>query len=601
VTEIAIVGLGPWGLSAFERLLNGLGTRVRPDATVHVVEPGGAGSGAYSVEQPDFFILNTPCGQHVMHPFPEQSCLPSFYEWVRTHGYCWVGDRCRVTTSGRPITPDDFLPRRLMGEYLEWCFKELVAHRPAGVDVVHHRQAAVDIVTMDGRERILLSGGGSLEVDFAILSTGHTENVETEADPAPWPPYPNEAYSPWAGPESAVAVSGMGLVAIDVAVALTRGRGGEFVGEDRLRYVRSGREPVIHLFSRTGEPFRAKSLGMEDPTGEYVPSICTPAAIEAARQSRQEKTGSAQLDMREDVMPLVLAEMELRYFEQSARVRRGETAARAVKAALTAAWASGTFTDELTHQGARYGSFDAASSFFNEETVDALSCKDYEARVYSAIADDLSEALVRAGASPLKAAQEVLRVLRDVMRGAVEFKGLTLASYLDFQANLRPRITRNITGPPAFRCQQLLALMDADVLKMPFGPAPRVEADKNGGFRVTSERLMEPFSQHVDVLIRGHLDDPTCDRSRSALLQNLYAKGRIRQLHYGSVNVGSVDLSGSLNPVNAQGEPQPRLFVLGALTEGVRYFTAYIPSPKSRVRAFVDAEACVEQILAGGT
>ena len=38
--------------------------------------------------------------------------------------------------------------------------------------------------------------------------------------------------------------------------------------------------------------------------------------------------------------------------------------------------------------------------------------------------------------------------------------------------------------------------------------------------------------------------------------------------------------------------------MLGALTEGVRYFTAYIPSPKSRVRAFIDAQACVEQILA---
>ena len=184
------------------------------------------------------------------------------------------------------------------------------------------------------------------------------------------------------------------------------------------------------------------------------------------------------------------------------------------------------------------------------------------------------------------------------MRGAIEFRGLTLASYLDFQANVRPNVTRSITGPPAFRCQQLLALMDADILTMPFGPSPTVTAEAGGGFLLTSERLLEPYSKRVDVLIRGHLDDPSCDRSGSALLQNLYRTGRIRQLHYGSVSVGSVDLSEDLNPINAQGQPQPRLFILGALTEGVRYFTAYIPSPKSRARAFIDAQGCVEHILA---
>jgi hypothetical protein len=30
----------------------------------------------------------------------------------------------------------------------------------------------------------------------------------------------------------------------------------------------------------------------------------------------------------------------------------------------------------------------------------------------------------------------------------------------------------------------------------------------------------------------------------------------------------------------------------------VRYFTHYVPSPKSRLRAFLDAQRCVEEILA---
>jgi hypothetical protein len=37
--------------------------------------------------------------------------------------------------------------------------------------------------------------------------------------------------------------------------------------------------------------------------------------------------------------------------------------------------------------------------------------------------------------------------------------------------------------------------------------------------------------------------------------------------------------------------------MFGVLTEGVRHFTAYIPSPRSRIRAFEDLGACVAEIL----
>jgi len=33
------------------------------------------------------------------------------------------------------------------------------------------------------------------------------------------------------------------------------------------------------------------------------------------------------------------------------------------------------------------------------------------------------------------------------------------------------------------------------------------------------------------------------------------------------------------------------------LTEGVRYFTYHLPSPRSRLRPVLDAQACVESIV----
>ena len=73
-----------------------------------------------------------------------------------------------------------------------------------------------------------------------------------------------------------VAVEGMGLVAVDVVMALTLGRGGSFVENgDRLRYVRSGDEPALRLFSRSGFPYCAKAVATVDESDEYRAVVCT--------------------------------------------------------------------------------------------------------------------------------------------------------------------------------------------------------------------------------------------------------------------------------------------------------------------------------------
>ena len=72
------------------------------------------------------------------------------------------------------------------------------------------------------------------------------------------------------------------------------------------------------------------------------------------------------------------------------------------------------------------------------------------------------------------------------------------------------------------------------------------------------------------------------------------------QFRYGEVAVGSVDLTPDSHPVDIEGRPQMSISMFGVLTEGVRHFTQYIPSPRSRIRAFEDVGACVAEILADG-
>ena len=104
---------------------------------------------------------------------------------------------------------------------------------------------------------------------------------------------------------------------------------------------------------------------------------------------------------------------------------------------------------------------------------------------------DLDEALT-VGGSPVKAAQEVLRILRDQLRSVIEFGGLSLESYIDFQSNVRGRINRLEAGPPPLRSQQLLALLDAGVARFPLGPNPDVRATDDGRGILTPPNWTSP-------------------------------------------------------------------------------------------------------------
>jgi len=170
VVEVSIVGLGPWGLCALERLVDAARRAPETDVVVHVVEPGRPGGGMYSLDHPDYLVLNTPCGQHSMYPFPETlddaRLGRSFYEWVEAKGYRWQGVECRISTVGRPVGPHDFLPRRLMGEYLHWFYQVLCVESPANITIKHHKTSAIDVgATGDGRERVYLDNGEQLVVD----------------------------------------------------------------------------------------------------------------------------------------------------------------------------------------------------------------------------------------------------------------------------------------------------------------------------------------------------------------------------------------------------------------------------------------------------
>lgn len=601
---MGIIGLGSWGLCTLERIIDAARRAPLSQVSVRVVEPARPGGGLFAQTGPDYLILNTPCGQHSLYPYPEQldgaQLGKGFYEWATERGYRWHGYECKTSGPGQPISPHDFLPRRLMGEYLQWFYEALLREAPPNVTVVQHKSQALDIqATHDGRERVWLADGTELELDHVVLTVGHLEATRDRGhDNLAISPYPVERYVGSVAPQEKIAIEGMGLVALDVISALTVGLGGVYTTEPggKLRYHPSGREPYLYLFSRNGYPYWAKSVGTADPVGGYQPVICTAEAVAALRQLGPGESGRP-IDARTELLPLVFAEMELRFYTRSAELSDGAEVAQQVRDNLVAAWREGTFSQACCEYEGRYGTFKAADHLLVGEGSTFIDAKDYESHVYAAVEADVTEALVPGGASPVKAAFETLRALRDILRLAVEFKGLTLGSFREFQSNLHGRLSRPVAGPPVFRSQQLLALIDADIIRLPFGPAPALRADRRGRLVVRSTRLERPYEMAFDRVVRAHIDTPAIGRSTSTLLTNLAANGRVLPLTLEGAAVGSIDISRSFHPVNSSGALEQRLWVFGAITEGARYFTLYIPSPKSRVRAFVDAELCANEIV----
>ncbi len=600
--EIGIIGLGPWGLCVLERIVDRVedtGAAVR----VHVVDPGTLGGGVYSLDQPDFLVLNNPCGQLSLSAAVTDEHRPyalNLHQWVTAQGYQWVGDECRRTTVGRPIEASDYLPRRLMGEYLTWFFDTMMEEAPDKLEVVRHATRAVDVEPVaGGHEKVLLEDGTSIVVDHVVLTSGHTFNEEGPDEPGGFRflrPYPVAYFEQSIKPGEHVAVSGMGLVAFDILAALTIGRGGTFSDHGSgIRYEPSGKEPVLELYSRTGIPPSAKSATGIDSTGDYQPVVCTPEALAAI--THRPDGARRQADFRKDLLPLLLAEMQVRYYMHRAFRRSGQGDAERLRQSLVAAWTSGRFEEAIADLAECLDGFDPSASFSTEgagahfETPEA-----YEQYVYATMEKDFAEAMAPGG-SPVKAAQEVTRILRDDIRSVVEFGGLSLESYMDFQSNIRPQITRLDAGPPPMRIQQLLALMDAGVVRMRLGPSPTIVNGDNGRPHLDSTQLTVPTSVTVDAVVRGHLDLPSLSRSASALLTRLYFTGRLTQLSYHGTQVGSVAISEDFHPFDLHGRLQPHISVLGVLTEGTRYFTHYLPSPRSRLRAVLDAQQCVESVI----
>jgi len=581
MSSVAVIGLGSRGLSVLERIVT-LAKRAAAAAgrvRVEVIDPSCAGAGVHGTGQPDYLLLNTTCAQVSM--FPDAGTVgdqvdqpgPSLYEWVTERGLRLGADGYTVGAQGRPIRPTDFLPRRVLGEYLGWFLEQIRQRAPGHVEVIPHRASAVDLSSEpDGSLTVALSDGTHVNARYAFLTTGYTSNLGA-ADPYPLPDRVTAIE-----PGQSVAIGGFGLSAMDLMSCLTVGRGGKFVtGGGELRYRPGGQEPRLLFFSRSGLPCRARPLVVKFGP-PYQALVFTRERIDELRSAR-----NGPLDFDDDVMPLVLTEMRIAY-------RRCQDATRS--RALAEAAAGGTIEALLDELDRRLDPFDARATLDGSTGMLLDDSEAYQKWLADFISRDLAEGVLGFTGSPVKAALDILRALRDTFRYAVDFGGLTEASLDEFTRRTVPALNRAVVGPQYERHTELLALMACGIAEAPFGPEPLVTHDGTR-WTVTSTRLGTPYTRDVDWLVPAHVPPPAVESSASPLLSSLYRKGWIRPHRPASRHVLGVDVDPDQHPVSASGDVDRRIWLLGPLCEGATFYNNLVPSPNVYSRPVFDAHRCV--------
>ncbi|UQI44323.1 FAD/NAD(P)-binding protein [Streptomyces sp. HU2014] len=601
VPSLVVIGAGPRGTGIVGRLAaNAPELLAGRRLDLHLVDPYPPGGGRiWRDRQSPLLWMNSTAEDvtmyddaSVVHEGPLRPG-PSLAEWaaqIRDGTRPADGLDDATAREARALTGRSFAGRRLQSAYLRSVYEEAVAALPPGITVHEHRRRALGVTAApDGRRHVRLAGRSApLAADVVVLALGHLPSrpdAEQRALTAfaarhgltylP-PDFTADSDLSALRPGAPVLVRGFGLAFVDLMVLLTEGRGGRW-GEDRAGdpvYHPSGREPVLHVGSRRGVPYRSKigySWRGERPP---LPRFLGPAEI--ARLRRR----PGPLDFDRDLWPLIEKELGFAHYHRlftahPERTRLGWPAFEARYAAcapggagLLALVASAVPDPADRLDLAALDHPVAGRRFPDQESLqDGLRAH---------IEADLARRHDRRHSPDLAVFLGLLSVYGQLAQlGDVGPWWHGFFSYL-------------ASGPPGPRLRQLLALSRAGVVRFA-GAGLTVTADHERGlFRAHSTAVPGRYTE-ATALVEARLPAPTVDRSADPLLRALRAEAAVTPAGLLAVDP---DDGRVLDPA---GRPHARLFALGPHTDARA--TGAFARPGTNAPAFRQNDATARAAL----
>ena len=647
--SIAVIGAGPRGTSLIERIGAHLSDPSSPfhgtAFDLHVIDEAESGAGRiWRTDQTRELCMNTLADAVTLFTEPSSTVQgpviegPTLYEWSllvlgSARPPAPVDDRIAADLAAIPQShremftsfpvrdglaadyldelrvtrPEAHPSRALYGEYLAWCYHRAVAAFPAGTRVIRHRSHAVSLTSTTEGERVELSDGAPVFADAVIVAAGWLPRNPSASEQAFARDVAADPALVWVEPGSPVEqdltpipdgataiVRGLGMGFFDTMALLSIGRGGQFVEDSEapggLRYLPSGREPILHVTSRRGVPFRAKTLyGSLPPRTEQRLLL----SVDWEHVPRP-------INFDRDLWPRIVADAYLSYYSTLHRVHPE------------------AFVGTLQHVVDLIE--DAVSSYYShaiqapshplDEMAITLNARiapaipnpadrfdllldmhpatghfdgpsDYDAWVQDAVARDLSEA-EQGRNSALKAGLWSVSTARAVANRVGSFGAFDAESRASGFAMLHAVGGMVGSGPPAFRNRQLLALVEAGIVHF-IGPGARVTVTPEGfsaaspsvdGSRVTTQVLIDAWMHFHDVAVTA---DP--------LAQSLLSADRARPFHIdaragGRVPTAGFDVDAATGRVlRTDGSLDPAVHIAGIPVDDTLHDTIISPMP----------------------
>jgi hypothetical protein len=647
----AVIGAGPRGTSALERLLANWAS-ARPAGTLHidVIDPYPAGPGhVWQPGQSRLYLMNTQSFYPTVIPEDPELAPPlaghTFDRWrelQQRHPHPSLTEAERAEVSG--LGPTDFPSRALYGRYLRSTLDELLTRLPAGVSVDFHPATATSVrhsaegpgdpdtgvpdtgglgtgVPGSGdpaaareeppaRFDVVLDDGTVLTVDSVVLALGHL-NARLNGEQRDLLSAAEELgllYVPPAAPADVdwslvpagepVLVRGMGLNFFDVMGQLTEGRGGRFVAvedSEELTYLPSGREPLIIAASRRGTPYRAKAT-----LASYYPAAvqlryCTEHAIAKFAES------GIRPSFDHDLWPLLHRDAIWAYYSTLARSQPGAILTdpaeflRALSESLrphahsTGKWEHTTESVVAVHVRAahRLDLLGLAAPLAGRSFG---SRAELDAAVVDYLLDDARRSALGED-DPVKMAIGALHHGRAVLKTAVADSGITDESWV---AGLRGWFESFVeglaSGPPALRAAQLVALARAGVVRF-VGPDPKFGVDR----RTRTFTAASPW-------VAGGMDEGDDGGPEGAALETAGigsgAAGGAGGAGMGALGSGATGLAGAAT--GSTGTPGFTSGAVAGAVAGAVSAVAMIEALAPANRVAVNASPLLEQLLAEG-
>ncbi len=525
---VAIVGAGPRGAGLLERLAASA-PEFGHGLDVHLIDPFPAGAGRiWRHDQSPLLAMNSMAADVTMFTDDSVVCAgpvrpgPSLWDWAQRAPDVEPDLRPELAA----LRADTFPSRRLQCAYLTWVLDHVIDGAPPGMRVHVHRTTATGLAEEGGHQVVALADGGPLRVDAVVLASGHLD-----ADPTPDeqrlvaaaaaqglvylpPEQTTDSDLSVIAPGEDVIARGTGLAFVDLAVLLYEGRGGRYVETGGgLRYVPSGREPVLHVGSPRGALYHAKTGYGLRAGRPPLPRFLGPEQVDPL-------VAAGGVDLGEQVWPLMAKEIAWGWYHElflghpeRVTLPWAEFAARYTGLA----WAD---VDDLVREAVP-DPLDRLDLAALDRPLDGITAPNLDALqplVRAVVAEDLRQHTDERHTPHLGAFVAMLSVYGEVGRLSGALTAESRARDLPWWQSLFNAVA---SGPPGFRVRQILALSEAGHLRF-LGPGTWTGV-RDGAFVAGSAAV--PDVVRARVLVDARLPDPSLARTRDPLLAALVRDG----------------------------------------------------------------------------